>query len=110
MARTPARCPATRGRWRRLAQRPLPSMMIPMCRGSPPCGGGGTVLGSGGRRSMSDLQYLLLLPVRHLVDPGDVAVGDLLDLLQPAVDLVGAHLPLLLDLSGGLDLLAANVA
>ena len=33
-AATPARCPATRGMWRRFAQRPLPSMMIAMCLGS----------------------------------------------------------------------------
>ena len=31
---TPARWPATRGRWRRWAQRPLPSMMIAMCWGN----------------------------------------------------------------------------
>jgi hypothetical protein len=31
---TPARCPATRGMCRRLAQRPLPSMMIAICFGS----------------------------------------------------------------------------
>ena len=30
---TPARCPATRGRWRRCAQRPLPSMMTATCSG-----------------------------------------------------------------------------
>ena len=31
---TPARWPAIRGRWRRRAQRPLPSIMIAMCWGS----------------------------------------------------------------------------
>ena len=31
---TPARCPAMRGKWRRCAQRPLPSMMMAMCFGS----------------------------------------------------------------------------
>src|SRR4030088_1497973 len=33
MARTPARWPKLAGRFWRRAQRPLPSMMIPMCRG-----------------------------------------------------------------------------
>src|SRR5947209_5082530 len=31
-ASTPARCPAVRGKPRRVAQRPLPSMMIATCR------------------------------------------------------------------------------
>jgi hypothetical protein len=33
---TPARCPATRGRCRRCAQRPLPSMITAICRGRRP--------------------------------------------------------------------------
>jgi hypothetical protein len=33
-AATPERCPAMRGRWRRLAQRPFPSMMMAMWWGS----------------------------------------------------------------------------
>ncbi len=46
---TPARCPAARGRWRRRAQRPLPSMMIPMWRGSSGLDGSGIAAGAGGR-------------------------------------------------------------
>src|SRR5664280_1287758 len=33
-AATPERCPAMRGKWRRLAQRPFPSMMMAMWWGS----------------------------------------------------------------------------
>ena len=57
-ASTPRRCPATRGRKRCFAQRPLPSMMMATCRGTSPC------VGNGLRRARRDAvdRRLALIP------------------------------------------------
>src|SRR5438309_10844573 len=94
MARTPARCPKLAGRPRRRAQRPLPSMMIPMWRGTweskgeervpigalcafhaplpdpPPCGGRGC--------AALDLHHLVFFAGCQAVHFFDLAFGDLL--------------------------------
>src|SRR5439155_7512388 len=101
MVRTPARWPATRGRCRCRAQRPLPSMMMPICRGRSGRAGSGIAAGAGGRsirwvsrterrvgpprfaagRSTgSDLEDLSLLLLSGVVNPTDELIGDLLDL------------------------------
>src|SRR5690606_31600142 len=65
--------PIMRGRRRRAAQRPLPSMMMAPCRGMP------TVVADGAlMRAPSDRHQLLLLGLDHLVDVLDGIVGDLL--------------------------------
>src|SRR3982074_3630771 len=124
MVLTPARCPAIRGRWRRRAQRPLPSMMMATWRGSSGREGGGTAAGRGGRcisgeacvegrrgmPSCSHLEDIGLLAVGDLLHAGDEAVGDLLDLRRPAVGSVDARLALLLHPAHVLDLVAPDVA
>src|ERR1700730_12615983 len=127
IARTPARCPATRGRWRCLSHRPLPSMMMPTCRGRSALAGSGIAAGSGGRCivvlgvrtprrlrpfrrwSPSDLEDLSLLPLDGVVDPGDEQVRDLLRFDEFGRHLVLAHVAILLDAPEMLDLIAADI-
>src|SRR4029077_2568061 len=124
IARPAARCPATRGRWRCRAQRPLPSMMMPTCRGRSALAGSGIAAGSGGRCilvlgvrtprrlrpfrrwSPSDLEDLSLLPLDGVVDPGDELIRDLLRLGEFRGHLVLAHVALLLDSPEMIDLVA----
>src|SRR5450755_1664273 len=128
IARTPARWPATRGRWRCLAHRPFPSMMMPICRGRSALSGSGTAAGAGGRCIVglevrttrvpprfrrgcaSNLEKLSLLPLGGVVDPRDELVGDLLHLGQLGRDLVLAHMTILLDSTEVVDLVTADVA
>src|SRR5947207_3388827 len=97
-ASTPLRWPATRGSMRCFAQRPLPSMMIAMCRGTWRGGGTSRVELSntmndrgGGRDSLRngcdergdgaralDRQQIRFLALEHLVDLGNVPIGELL--------------------------------
>src|SRR5215470_10918190 len=104
---TPSWCPATRGRPRRVAQRPLPSMMMATCSG--------TVWASTTSRSSSSLgiwagetwvdlsdmdrvhrslegEDFLLLFLEELVHLGDELVGRLLDLVVASSLLVFGHL------------------
>src|SRR3979411_2940006 len=76
IASIPALWPITRGSNRSRAQRLLPSMMIATCSG----GGNWLTRGSWAL----DLHDLRFFAGRHLVDEGDVAVGDLLELLAAA--------------------------
>src|SRR5499433_4011787 len=90
----PARCPAMRGRWRRCAQRPLPSMMTATWRGkrvrsSPEVSSDGT---------WSDLHDLVFFGLQHLVQPLGVFLGELLGLLLAPVHLVLRELAVLLEL------------
>src|SRR5579864_2548060 len=128
IARTPTRRPATRGRWRCRAHRPLPSMMIPTCRGRSALAGGGIAAGAGGRCivglwvrtprrrrpfrrwSRSDLEDLSLLPLDGVVDSRDELIGDLLHVDELGGDLVLAHMALLLDAAQVVDLVATDVA
>src|ERR1700722_13682298 len=128
IARTPARWPATRGRWRCRAQRPLPSMMMPTWGGRSVRGGGGIGAGWGGRGvgglgvrtprrlrpfrrgSPSDLEDLSLLALDGVVDPGDELIGGLLDIGELGRDLVLAHVAILLDAAEVVDLVPADVA
>src|ERR1700676_623087 len=114
IARTPARWPATRGRCRCLAQRPFPSMMMPICLGRSVRAGSGTAAGAGGGWSVglgvrtdsggqpfrdrrgSDLEDLGLLSLSGVVDAGDELVGDLLHLGELGGDLVLADVAVLL--------------
>src|SRR5690606_442595 len=107
-ARAPARWPTTRGRRRRCAQRPLPSMMTARWRGT------GVRSGADMRvmrmADRSDRHQFLFLGLDHLVDVLDRLVGDLLDLVLGAAHVVLADL---LFLQQVLDLLvgvAADVA
>src|SRR5690554_3070746 len=77
-ARAPARWPITRGRWRRAAQRPLPSMMMATWRGMH--GGADSAF----MPTPSDRHQLLFLGLDHLVDVLDRVVGDLLHLALEA--------------------------
>src|SRR5512139_5817 len=83
MTSTPARCPATAGRPRAFAQRPLPSMMTATWRGMRD---GDSVTGLGAARTggvslvprRSDFHQVLFLRGELLVDLGDEAIGELL--------------------------------
>src|SRR5580658_8947894 len=128
IARTPARWPATRGRWRCRAHRPLPSMMMPTCRGRSALAGSGIAAGAGGRcivglgvrtprrhqpfrrGSPSDLEDLSLLPLDGVVDSRDELIGDLLYVDQPGGHLVLADVAIFLDAPEVVDLVAADVA
>src|SRR5580700_3114611 len=128
IARTPARWPATRGRWRCRAQRPLPSMMMPTCRGRSALAGSGIAAGAGGRcivglgvrtprrhqpfrrGSPSDLEDLSLLPLDGVVDSRDELIGDLLHVDQLGGHLVLADVAILLHTTEMVDLVATDIA
>src|SRR5690606_17964023 len=102
---TPCRWPAWRGRPRPLAQRPLPSMMIAMWRGS--------VMGaarSGAGSRASDLQDLLFLGGQQLVDLGHRLVRQFLDLVMATALVVLADELFLQRLLHLRDRVAAHVA
>src|ERR1035437_6767800 len=124
---TPDSWPATRGRWRRRAHRPLPSMMMPTWRGNSGLEGSRIAAGAGGRSMCtetplrmarfrgdgdprSDLEDLSLLLLGEIVNLADEAVGDVLHLGDVALDLVLGDVPLLLQPAQVVDLVAANVA
>src|SRR5690606_5998231 len=69
-ARAPARWPTARGRLRRAAHRPLPSMMMAMCRGK--------LIGKP-RAVPSYRHQFLFLGLDHFIHRLDGVVGDLLD-------------------------------
>src|SRR5690606_17725485 len=107
-ARAPARWPTTRGRRRRSAQRPLPSMMMARWRGT--VGLAGADMAVMRMADRSDRHQFLFLRLDHLVDVLDRLVGDLLDLVLGAAHVVLGDL---LFLQQVLDLLvgvAADVA
>src|SRR5580693_136377 len=128
IALTPARWPATRGRWRWRAQRPLPSMMMPTWRGRSLRAGSGIAAGSGGRcmvvlgvrtprrlrpfrrGSPSDLEDLSLLALGGVVDPCDELIGGLLNVGELGRDFVLADVAVLLDAAKVVDLVPADVA
>src|SRR5688572_4218657 len=109
---TPSRCPAMRGKPRWVAQRPLPSMMTATWAGTPCADTSAmssgspsvpSVAGSGIARFSAmgcgppwlEREDLLLLLLQGLVDPGDEAVGGLLDLVvAPALLVLGDFLVL----------------
>src|SRR5690606_21020946 len=82
-ASAPLRCPATRGRCRFRAQRPLPSMMMAICRGTGPTSGIASVVLLNKRRPSLGLhrQQVGFLLLQDLVDLADRAIGELLHLL-----------------------------
>src|SRR6185312_4875300 len=102
-ASTPLRCPATRGRNRFFAQRPLPSMMIATCRGTSGASGMTCVEDSNWvisrlvpRASRLSYGHQVLLFFRdELVDILDRFVGHRLDFLLGSLVVVLAHLALL---------------
>src|SRR5690606_8069593 len=107
-ARAPARWPTTRGRRRRCAQRPLPSMMMARWRGAGAWSGADMRVMRMADRS--DRHQFLFLALDHLVHVLDRLVGDLLDLVLGAAHVVLGDL---LFLQQVLDLLvgvAAHVA
>src|SRR4030095_12444187 len=88
-ASTPRRCPATRGRRRCLAQRPLPSMMTATWRGTSRLSGMAVVVDvntvcsrlrppQAGSRARLYNHQIRCLRRENLVDFGDRAVGELL--------------------------------
>src|SRR5262245_23165134 len=88
-ASPPRLWPATRGRKRCFAQRPLPSMMMAMWRGTAPTSGiDSVVLSNFGMPS--DLHQVGFLLLQQLVHLRDVPVGQLLHLiLRPALLVLG---------------------
>src|SRR5690606_23418611 len=107
-ARAPARWPTTRGRRRRCAQRPLPSMMTPRWRGPGARAGEDTAVLRMADRS--DRHQFLFLGLDHVIDILDRLVGDLLDVVLGTTHVVLGDL---LFLQQVLDLLvgvAADVA
>src|SRR5579864_3880605 len=86
MLLVPCRCPTRRGRWRRCAQRPLPSMMIATWRGT---ASGRACAGVSLRLAISNRHDLRLLGPANGVEFGDDTVGDLLQALLRPFDLVG---------------------
>src|SRR5258708_6687628 len=117
-ASTPRRCPATRGRKRFFAQRPLPSMMIATWRGTVPASGivcvelaKSVILASRLSRLVPSYRHQILLFVGdQLVDVGDRLVGEFLDLDFGALVLVLAYLALLQQRLHVRDRIAADVA
>src|SRR5690606_5032743 len=107
MFSVPASWPAMRGRPRRVAQRPLPSMMMATWRGTTRSGdadAAGSVVGATAA-PLSDFEDLGLFVLANLVRLVDVAVGELLDLLLGAALIVFADellLEHLLDLCQGI--------
>src|SRR5262245_58303616 len=121
-ARVPARCPAATGRRRRLAQRPLPSMMIATERatsGSSRSPGALKPLSVrslvrrftslGPRFGASDLQDLRFLALENLVDLGDVVIGELLGTLFSPTLLVVPHVAVADELLEMVDAVAPDV-
>src|SRR5262245_8736053 len=92
-ASLPRWCPATRGRNRFFAQRPLPSMMMAIWRGTAPvCGMVWVVLSCIGLsvRVRGDLHVheIGFLLLQRLFDLRDIAVGQLLDVVLGAALLI----------------------
>src|SRR5687767_14432371 len=112
----PRLCPATRGRKRCFAQRPLPSMMMAMCRGTRRASGIWTV-----ELENEDTNLFCLLDAldRHqigffllqqLIDIRDVPIGEFLDvILRPAL-LVFRHFLLLQQFFQVVDGVTSHVA
>src|SRR6266699_6707083 len=97
----PARCPSGRGRWRSRAQRPFPSMMMAMWRGTAPCPlmrarrSGATLdlhdLGFLGlHRGVDELQVVVVQLLHVLLGVLLLVLGDVLGLLD-AADRLGAR-------------------
>src|SRR5262245_315215 len=125
-ALTPSRCPAIRGSPRRVAQRPFPSMITATCSGSGcarmaarSLAAWGSGVGAAPRdRSEAmdapiglDAQDFPFLLLQELVNPGDEAIGRLLDLFVPAALLVLRRLAIsgqLLELVVGVAATLAN--
>src|SRR5437763_14877043 len=82
----PRRCPTRRGRWRRWAQRPLPSIMMATCRSTATRG---ACAGMSLALSISDHHDLLLLVLAHRLKLRNDPVGDLLEPFLLPLDLVG---------------------
>src|SRR5690349_7280483 len=121
-ALTPATWPSVRGLPRARAQRPLPSMMTPICSGIRSAGlSPGTVLTaesldilrspSGGENHCRTLHlhYFLFLDGEDAVDLVDRAVGGLLHLLAERAALVLADVAVLLELLQKVHAVAAHV-
>src|SRR5438876_6516467 len=102
IASIPALCPMTRGSRRSRAQRLLPSMMIATCSGA-----GNWLTRASWALDLHDFGFFAR---RHLVDQGNVTIGDLLQLLAAAVRLVGRNLLLLLEGLDAVNLLPTDVA
>src|SRR5437016_2932492 len=97
----PARCPSGRGRWRSRAQRPFPSMMMAMWRGTAPCRwmrarrSGATLdlhdLGFLGlHRRVDELQVVAVQLLHILLGVLLLVLRDVLGLFDPA-DRLGAR-------------------
>src|SRR5579859_816056 len=86
MFSVPARCPASRGSPRCLAQRPLPSMIMATCRGT------GVIRGRGSGIGL-DLHHFGFFSLAHMLGIADVAVNQGLDFLAgPLMLILGDHL------------------
>src|SRR5204863_830269 len=102
----PRRWPSMRDRPRRCAQRPLPSMMTATWRGSrarsrPEVSSAG---------ASSHLHDFVFFGFQHLVQALGVVLGELLDLLLPAVQVVLRDVAILLQLLEQIIGIAAMVA
>src|SRR5512139_3503154 len=110
-ARTPIRCPSTRGSPRSAAHRPFPSMMTATCRGRAGAAEpvDDIVIAPDGQ-DPSDLQDLLLLGLEDLFDPLHAGVRLLLDPVLPPLDVVLGDLLFFLAVLEFLDRLPPHVA
>src|SRR5918911_2844364 len=106
----PAWCPARRGSPRRIAQRPLPSMMMPtwagIRRGSSPSSASAPAASA----NALDLHDLGLLALGHLVHAMDELVGQLLEPVLGAALVLGRDPAVLLGLAQAVERIAAAVA
>src|SRR3982074_2121880 len=102
IASLPALWPLQRGSRRSRAQRLLPSMMIATCSG----GGNWLTRVSWGL----DLHDFGFFARRHLVDQGDIPVGELLQLVTAAMRFIGRNLFLLFEGLDAVHLLPTDVA
>src|SRR3954453_14507631 len=114
---TPRRWPSTRGRPRAAAQRPLPSMMIATWAGADPSSVGAAKSGTESeskviatRVSGSNLHDFFFFGRERLVDLLDMLVGGLLDLFRLPIEIVLAHMAVLLELLEKIESVAAKMA
>src|SRR6476646_9551773 len=121
IASTPRRCPSKRGRPRWAAQRPLPSMMIATCVGTPSPAGGQARSGADSfasplmialsmRALRLDLHDFLFLRDEQRVHIGDELSGSLLHLIGVTLAVVLADGAVLLELLQQIEPVPANMA
>src|SRR6185437_2987906 len=108
-AETPATWPASRGKCRLRAHRPLPSMIMATCLGRTVEAFGASAI-SFLAAGLSDLHDFLLFAVKHRVDFPYVRVGDLLQFVAVFMMLVLANFMVLFEPLQKVHSVAAHIA